>query len=96
MEVISVISTKGNVGKTTVETEANLGTYIADAVLSISLLDMGMQHTLLSFYVPCGVYEQLSASTLEVIRSLSQKFYPQWHEQFVMVTGKTVRGAAHV
>lgn len=63
MEVISVISTKGGVGKTTVA--ANLGAFIADAGLRVLLLDLDMQPTLSSYYelrhhAPGGIYELLA------------------------------------
>lgn len=63
MEVISIISTKGGVGKTTVA--ANLGAFAADAGLSVLLLDLDMQPTLSSYYAlqhraPGGIYELLA------------------------------------
>lgn len=63
MQVISVISTKGGVGKTTVA--ANLGAFIADAGLRVLLLDLDMQPTLSSYYelrhrAPGGIYELLA------------------------------------
>ncbi|WP_436286550.1 ParA family protein [Serratia nevei] len=47
MLVISVISTKGGVGKTTVA--ANLGGLLADAGLRVLLIDVDMQPTLSSY-----------------------------------------------
>ncbi|MGV8216018.1 ParA family protein, partial [Pseudomonas aeruginosa] len=41
MQVVSIISTKGGVGKTT--TAANLGGFIADAGLRVLLLDLDVQ-----------------------------------------------------
>ncbi|HHG5367051.1 TPA: ParA family protein [Pseudomonas aeruginosa] len=63
MQVISVISTKGGVGKTTVA--ANLGAFLADAGLRVLLLDLDMQPTLSSYYelthrAPGGIYELLA------------------------------------
>ncbi|QCG68227.1 ParA family protein [Pseudomonas veronii] len=63
MQVLSVISTKGGVGKTTIA--ANLGAFIADAGLRVLLLDLDMQPTLSSYYelisrAPGGIYELLA------------------------------------
>jgi len=62
MQVISIISTKGGVGKTT--TAANLGGLLADAGLRVLLLDLDVQPTLSSYYAleqraPGGIYELL-------------------------------------
>ncbi|QYY80537.1 ParA family protein [Pseudomonas germanica] len=48
MRVVSIISTKGGVGKTTVA--ANLGGLLADAGLRVLLLDLDGQPTLSSYY----------------------------------------------
>ena len=48
MQVVSIISTKGGVGKTT--TAANLGGFIADAGLRVLLLDLDVQPTLSSYF----------------------------------------------
>ncbi|MFJ2969492.1 ParA family protein [Pseudomonas fulva] len=48
MDVLSLISTKGGAGKTTVA--ANLGGVLADAGLRVLLLDMDSQPTLSSYY----------------------------------------------
>ncbi|MFY3306301.1 type IV conjugative transfer system coupling protein TraD [Achromobacter ruhlandii] len=63
MQVISIISTKGGVGKTT--TAANLGGLVADAGLRVLLLDLDVQPTLSSYYelahrAPGGIYELLA------------------------------------
>ena len=63
MRVMSVISTKGGVGKTT--TAANLGGFIADAGLWVLLLDLDIQPTLSSYFTlaqraPGGIYELLA------------------------------------
>ncbi len=63
MQVVSIISTKGGVGKTT--TAANLGGFAADAGLRVVLLDLDVQPTLSSYYTlatraPCGIYELLA------------------------------------
>jgi len=63
MQVISIISTKGGVGKTT--TAANLGGLLADAGLRVLLLDLDVQPTLSSYYAlehraSGGIYELLA------------------------------------
>ncbi|VVO03356.1 ParA family protein [Pseudomonas fluorescens] len=60
MRVISVVSTKGGVGKTTIA--ANLGGLLADAGLRVLLLDLDSQPTLSSYYAlsqkaGAGAYE---------------------------------------
>jgi len=62
MKVVSIISTKGGVGKTT--TAANLGGFAADAGLRVLLLDLDVQPTLSSYFTldvraPAGIYEML-------------------------------------
>jgi chromosome partitioning related protein ParA len=63
MRVVSIISTKGGVGKTT--TAANLGGFIADAGLRVLLLDLDVQPTLSAYFMlaaraPAGIYEMLA------------------------------------
>lgn len=63
MLAISIISTKGGVGKTT--TAANLGGFAADAGLRVLLIDLDVQPTLSSYYLlnnraPAGIYELLA------------------------------------
>ncbi|WP_413730214.1 ParA family protein [Sodalis sp. RH22] len=63
MQVVSIISTKGGVGKTT--TAANLGGFAADAGLRVLLLDLDVQPTLSSYFslaarAPAGIYELLA------------------------------------
>lgn len=63
MNVLSIVSTKGGVGKTT--TAANLGGFIADAGLRVLLLDLDVQPTLSSYFqlkhrAPFGAYELLA------------------------------------
>jgi chromosome partitioning related protein ParA len=48
MKVVSIISTKSGVGKTT--TAANLGGSIADAGLRVLLVDLDVQPTLSSYF----------------------------------------------
>lgn len=60
MRVVSVVSTKGGVGKTTVA--ANIGGLLADAGLRVLLLDLDSQPTLSSYYAlsqkaDAGAYE---------------------------------------
>ncbi len=60
MRVVSVVSTKGGVGKTTVA--ANLGGLLADTGLRVLLLDLDSQPTLSSYYAlsqkaDVGAYE---------------------------------------
>ena len=67
MQVVSIISTKGGVGKTT--TAANLGGLAADAGLRVLLLDLDVQPTLSSYYelahrAPGGIYELLNTLLL--------------------------------
>jgi hypothetical protein len=52
MQVVSIISTKGGVGKTT--TAANLGGFAADAGLRVLLLDLDVQPTLSSYFELTG------------------------------------------
>jgi len=49
MQVVSIISTKGGVGKTT--TAANLGGLLADAGLRVLLLDLDVQPTFSSVFI---------------------------------------------
>src|SRR5688572_32130665 len=65
MQVMSISSTKGGVGKTTMA--ANLGGLAADAGLRVLLLDLDVQPTLSSYYcLPSkaagGVYELLACN----------------------------------
>ena len=63
MHVVSMVSTKGGVGKTTVA--ANLGGLLADAGLRVLLLDLDSQPTLSSYYAlsqraDAGAYELIA------------------------------------
>jgi len=63
MLTVSIVSTKGGVGKTTVA--ANLGAFMADAGLRVLLIDLDAQPTLSSYYTlrstaPCGVFELIA------------------------------------
>jgi chromosome partitioning related protein ParA len=75
MQVISVISTKGGVGKTTIA--ANLGAFAADAGLRVLLLDLDAQPTLSSYFAltsraPAGIYELLTIHETELERLVSR------------------------
>ncbi|MNF74064.1 Sporulation initiation inhibitor protein Soj [compost metagenome] len=72
--MVSVVSTKGGVGKTTVA--ANLGGLLADAGLRVLLLDLDSQPTLSSYYAlnhsaPAGVYELLALNLTDPTLMLS-------------------------
>ncbi|MBX6319039.1 ParA family protein [Pigmentiphaga sp.] len=74
MLVISIISTKGGVGKTT--TAANLGGFAADAGLRVLLIDLDVQPTLSSYYplahqAPAGIYELLAFNERDPDKLLS-------------------------
>lgn len=62
MKVLSLISTKGGAGKTTVA--ANLGGLLADSGLWVLLLDLDSQPTLSSYY---ALYEPREAGCYELI-----------------------------
>jgi chromosome partitioning related protein ParA len=75
MQVISVISTTGGVGKTTIA--ANIGGFIADAGLRVLLLDLDAQPTLSSCYefaqrAPGGIYELLAFNESDLSRLISR------------------------
>lgn len=75
MQVVSIISTKGGVGKTT--TAANLGGFIADAGLRVLLLDLDVQPTLSSYFTldvraPAGIYEMLAFNERRIEQLVSR------------------------
>jgi len=75
MQVVSIISTKGGVGKTT--TAANLGGLLADAGLRVLLLDLDVQPTLSSYYelahrASGGIYELLAFNERRVEELVSR------------------------
>jgi len=79
MQVISIISTKGGVGKTT--TAANLGGLLADAGLRVLLLDLDVQPTLSSYYelahrAPVGIYELLAFNERRLEELVSRTIIP--------------------
>ncbi|WP_111747085.1 ParA family protein [Salinisphaera orenii] len=74
MQVMSIISTKGGVGKTT--TAANLAGFAADAGLRVLLLDADVQPTLSSYFelterATGGVYELLAFNEQDTTRLIS-------------------------
>lgn len=74
MQVVSIISTKGGVGKTT--TAANLGGFVADAGLRVLLFDLDVQPTLSSYFTlshraPAGIYELLAFNEQNIARLIS-------------------------
>lgn len=74
MKVVSIISTKGGVGKTTVA--ANLGGFAADAGLRVLLVDVDVQPTLSSYFALTkraegGVYELLARNEQRAERVVS-------------------------
>ncbi|MDE2050724.1 MAG: ParA family protein [Gammaproteobacteria bacterium] len=74
MKVVSILSTKGGVGKTT--TAANLGGFIADAGLRVLLVDLDVQPTLSSYFTlvkraSCGIYELLALNEARPERLIS-------------------------
>lgn len=79
MQVVSIISTKGGVGKTT--TAANLGGFAADAGLRVLLLDLDIQPTLSSYFslahqAPGGIYELLAFNENDLNRLVSKTVIP--------------------
>lgn len=75
MQVVSIVSTKGGVGKTT--TAANLGGFIADAGLRVVLLDLDVQPTLSSYFALSkraagGIYELLAFNEQSADRVVSR------------------------
>lgn len=74
MQVVSIISTKGGVSKTT--TAANLGGFAADAGLRVLLLDLDVQPTLSSYFelrarASAGIYELLAFNEQSTDRLVS-------------------------
>lgn len=74
MRVVSVVSTKGGVGKTTVA--ANLGGLLADAGLRVLLLDLDSQPTLSSYYALsheaiAGAYECIALNLTDPAQIIS-------------------------
>ncbi|CAK1314827.1 chromosome partitioning protein ParA [Burkholderia pseudomallei] len=74
MLVVSLISTKGGVGKTT--TAANLGGFAADAGLRVLLLDLDVQPTLSSYFAVearagAGAYELLAFNETDTQQLIS-------------------------
>ncbi|MBV6826485.1 ParA family protein [Pseudomonas sp. PD9R] len=79
MRVVSVVSTKGGVGKTTVT--ANLGGLLADAGLRVLLLDLDSQPTLSSYYTlkqkaDAGAYEFIALNLTTPAQIVSKTVIP--------------------
>lgn len=80
MKITSVVSTKGGVGKTTVE--ANLGALCADAGLRTLLIDLDpAQPSLSSYYrlvqeAQGGIYELLALNATDPLRIISSTAIP--------------------
>lgn len=79
MRVVSVVSTKGGVGKTTVA--ANLGGLLADAGLRVLLLDLDSQPTLSSYYAlkqkaDAGAYEFIVLNLTTLAEIVSKTVIP--------------------
>jgi chromosome partitioning related protein ParA len=79
MRVVSVVSTKGGVGKTTVA--ANLGGLLADAGLRVLLLDLDSQPTLSSYYTlkqkaDAGAYEFIALNLTTPAQIVSKTVIP--------------------
>lgn len=79
MFVLSLISTKGGVGKTT--TAANLGGFLADAGLRVLLLDLDSQPTLSSYFPLThralgGSYELLAFNERDPAQIISRTAIP--------------------
>lgn len=75
MRVVSVVSTKGGVGKTTVA--ANLGGLLADAGLRVLLLDLDSQPTLSGYYALsrksiAGAYELIALNLTAPVQIISR------------------------
>lgn len=75
MRVVSVISTKGGVGKTTVA--ANLGGLLADAGQRVLMLDLDSQPTLSSYYAlnqkaDAGAYELIALNLTTSVQIISK------------------------
>lgn len=75
MKVVSIVSTKGGVGKTT--TAANLGGFAADAGLRVLLVDLDVQPTLSSYFALAeqaqgGIYELLACNEQRIEHLISR------------------------
>ena len=86
MQVVSIISTKGGVGKTT--TAANLGGFAADAGLRVLLLDLDVQPTLSSYFTldvcaPGGIYEMLAFNERRIEQLVSRTAIAGLEEKLV-------------
>ena len=82
MRVVSVISTKGGVGKTTVT--ANLGGLLADAGLRVLLLDLDSRPAHCRSYfpleqvAPAGAYELIALNLTDPLQIISAHSWLTW------------------
>lgn len=79
MKVVSIIATKGGIGKTT--TAANVGALCADAGLRTLLIDADPQPSLSSFFpitheAPCGFFQLISNNETRPEQIISQTSIP--------------------
>ncbi len=79
MKIVSIVSTKGGPGKTTVT--ANLGAFCADANLRTLLIDLDTQPSLSSFYrlgheAPGGIYELIAHNETRFEQIVSRTCIP--------------------
>lgn len=75
MQVLSIISTKGGVGKTTIA--ANLGAVLADAGMRVLLIDLDSQPTLSSYFTldslaPGGTFDLIAQHQCDLTQVISQ------------------------
>lgn len=82
MLAVSIISTKGGVGKTTAA--ANLGALLADAGLRTLLIDVEIQPGLSSYYkiikmAECGIYELIANNEQNLERLISHTSIDNLH-----------------
>lgn len=82
MLAVSIISTKGGVGKTTAA--ANLGALLADAGLRTLLIDVEIQPGLSSYYkivkmAECGIYELIANNEQNLERLISHTSIANLH-----------------
>ncbi|MBX8545572.1 ParA family protein [Pseudomonas cichorii] len=85
MRIVSIVSTKGGPGKTTVT--ANLGAFCADANLRTLLIDLDTQPSLSSFYrldheAPGGIYEFIAHNEIRFEQIVS-------HTQQLLIGGSS-------
>ncbi len=79
MKTVSIVSTKGGPGKTTVT--ANLGAFCADANIRTLLIDLDTQPSLSSFYrldheAPGGIFELIAHNETRLEQIVSRTCIP--------------------